>query len=296
MYGYVRPERSELKIREYEVFRGVYCGLCHTLKSRYGPLLRFAVNYDLTFLAMLLAEPGPQRTSPRRCPYHPLRRVICPTRSDAMDAAADYTVILAYWKLRDEAEDAGIAKSLGCRFLSAVMHRAYRKAAETRPGFAGTTESELHALRELEKEACPGIDAPADRFARILRAAADGQPDAERSRILRELLYHLGRIVYILDAVDDLEDDTRSGAYNPLRYRFSPVDGKLSADDARELRISLQHSHNSIVSAYELLDRSPYADILANILYLGLPAVTQAVFSGEWKASQRQRKERSLPL
>ena len=176
------------------------------------------------------------------------------------------------------------------------MRRAYRKAARSRPAFAGTTESELSALRELEREECPGIDAPADRFARILRAAADGEKDESRSRILRELLYHLGRIVYILDAVDDLADDMRSGAYNPLRYRFTPEDGRLSPEDEHELRTSLQHSHNSIVSAYELLDRSPYADILANILYLGLPAVTQAVFSGEWRASQRQRKKRSLQL
>lgn len=296
MYGYVRPERGELKIREYEVFRGVYCGLCHSLKARYGPMLRFAVNYDLTFLAMLLTGQESVRTSLRRCPYRPMRRTFCPERSDAMDAAADYSVILAYWKLRDEAADGRSLKSVGCGLLAAVMRGAYRKAARSRPAFTGTTESELSALRELEREECPGIDAPADRFARILRAAADGEKDESRSRILRELLYHLGRIVYILDAVDDLADDMRSGAYNPLRYRFTPEDGRLSPEDEHELRTSLQHSHNSIVSAYELLDRSPYADILANILYLGLPAVTQAVFSGEWRASQRQRKKRSLQL
>lgn len=296
MYGYVRPERGELKIREYETFRGVYCGLCHALSARYGPLLRFAVNYDLTFLAMLLTGPEPLRTGLRRCPYRPLRRTACPEQTEAMDAAADYSVILAYWKLRDEAEDGRPFRAFACRLLAAVMRGAYRKAAQTRPSFAGTAESELRALRELEKEKCPGIDAPADRFARILQAAADGEDDEVRSRVLRELLYHLGRIVYILDAVDDLADDMDSGAYNPLRYRFTPRDGKLTPEDERELRLSLQHSHNSIISAYGLLDRSPYAGILDNILYSGLPAVTQAVFSGEWRSSQRKRKERSIHL
>ena len=78
MYGYVRPLRDELKVREYETFRGVYCGLCHTLKKRYGPLYRYAVNYDMTFLAMLLAAPGDVGVCQKRCPYHPLRRMDCP--------------------------------------------------------------------------------------------------------------------------------------------------------------------------------------------------------------------------
>ena len=274
----------------------MYCGLCHTLKKRYGPLLRFAVNYDLTFLAMLLAGPQPMRTCPRRCPYHPLRPASCPERSEAMDAAADYTVILTYWKLRDGAEDKSFLPALGCRLLSSAMKGAYRKAASAQPEFAAVTEAELRALNELEGENCPRIDEPADHFAKILRAAADGEEDASRSRILRELLYHLGRIVYLLDAVDDLPDDIKSGAYNPLRFRFAPQDGKLSPEEERELRLSLQHSHNSIVSSYELIERTPYTEILTNILYIGLPAVTQAVFSGTWKASQRKRKERSLHL
>lgn len=296
MYGYVRPERGELKLREYDVFRGVYCGLCHTLQKRYGPLLRFAVNYDFTFLAMLLAGPEPVRTCPRRCPYHPLRKTACPERSGPMDAAADFTVILAYWKLRDGAEDKPFLPALGCRVLAALMRGAYRKASRVRPSFAVSAETELKALNDLEKENCASVDAPADRFARILRETAEGETDPARSRILRELLYHLGRIVYILDAADDLADDMKSGTYNPLRYRFEPKDGKLSPEEEQELRLSLQHSHNGIVSAFELLERTPYTDILTNILYIGLPAVTQAVFTGTWRASQRERKERSMHL
>lgn len=294
MYGYVRPEKGELKVREYETFRGVYCGLCHTLKKRYGPFLRYAVNYDLTFLAMLMAGSEPVDTCPKRCPYHPLRTAPCPaSSSDAMDAAADYTVILAYWKLRDGAQDKSFFPALGCRILAAFLRGAYRKAAELRPAFASVTETELRALGALEEERCAGVDAPADRFARILQAAAEGADDPARERILRELLYHLGRIVYILDAADDLEDDVRSGAYNPLRFRFAAENGKLSPADEKELRLSLQHSHNSISAAFALLEENPYTGILTNILYIGLPAVTQAVFSGQWKATRRERKERS---
>ena len=293
MYGYVRPERGELKVREYELFRGAYCGLCHTLKKRYGPLLRFAVNYDFTFLAMLLAGPEKRGTCKKRCPYHPVRVTACPEPDEAMDAAADCTVILAYWKLRDGVADKGFFGSLGCRLLSLALRPAWRKASRLRPEFGKTAEEELRQLSALEREQSPSIDAPADRFARILRAVSGVERDPVRRRVLGELLYHLGRIVYLLDAADDLKEDTASGAYNPLRFRFVPVDGKLSPEDEKELRLSLQHSHNSISAAYSLLDKNPYEGILTNIIYIGLPAVTQAVFSGVWRASRRDKTERS---
>lgn len=291
MYGYVRPERGELKMREYDVFRGVYCGLCHTLKKRYGPFLRFAVNYDLTFLAMLLADEKSVPVCPRRCPYHPLRRSACPEALSSLDEAADVTVILAYWKLRDGAEDSGLFKSLGYRLLAFSLRPAYRRAAAQKPDLAKCAEDELHELSLLEKESCPSVDAPADRFARILRETASGT--GERERILRELLYHLGRIVYILDAADDLAEDVSRGAYNPLRFRFEAGNGKLSPEDERELRLSLQHSHNSMCAAFVLLEGTAYTGILENIIYLGLPAVTQAVFDGSWRQRKRENRERS---
>ncbi len=306
MYGYVRPERGELRVREYEQFRGVYCGLCHTLAARYGPALRFAVNYDFTFLAMLLAGPDEPEPCARRCPYRPTRKTVCPGPSPAMDAAADYTVVLAYWKLRDGAADGRFFPALGSRLLAAAIGPAYRKAASRRPAFARETEQSLAALAALESGKCASLDAAADTFARILAAAAesagdkprpeagDSAGDPPRVRAVRELLYHLGRVVYVLDAADDLADDAAADAYNPLRYRFDTKDGRLSPEDEAGLRVTLSHSHNSIISAFQLLDGTPYTAILENIIYLGLPAAAQAVFSGTWRAGRRPgREERS---
>lgn len=294
MYGYVRPVRDELKVREYERFRGVYCGLCHTLKKRYGPLMRFAVNYDLTFLAMLLAGPEEGHSCSRRCPYHPLRRTDCPATYPAMEAAADYTVILAYWKMLDGARDEGFFGALGARLLAAVIRPSYKKAAAARPAFADTAKKELAALEALEDAKTPVLDAAADPFARLLSAAGEGADSDARARVLRELLYHLGRIVYVLDAADDLREDERTGAYNPLRYRYELQNGALSPEDETALRVVLTHSHNSILAAYALLEKNPYTGILDNIIYFGLPAVTQAVFSGEWRASHKNKRGRNL--
>ena len=54
MFGYVRPYKPELKVRDYESFRAMYCGLCRTLRKRHGVTGRLTLSYDMTFLATLL--------------------------------------------------------------------------------------------------------------------------------------------------------------------------------------------------------------------------------------------------
>lgn len=292
MYGYVRPDKGELKVSEYERFRGVYCGLCHELRRRYGPVCRFLVNYDFTFLAMLFAE-GETETKICRCPYHPFRKTACPRESKSLAAAADCTVVLAWWKLKDGAADSGFIKSAACRLACIFLRRSYNKASGRVPEFARTVEKELRELTALESANCPSVDAVADKFALILQSAAGTSDDESERRIMGPFLYHLGRIVYILDAADDLEEDIRSGGYNPLKFRFEMADGKLSSEDVICLRESLQLSHNHMSSAFVLMKQNPYSGILENTVYFGLPKVTQAVFDGSWKASANKKGERS---
>lgn len=293
MYGYVRPNKGELKISEYERFRGVYCGLCHELSARYGPICRFLVNYDFTFLAMLLTKDEEAGQTSRRCPYHPMRKTVCPQSRESLSTAADCTIILAYWKLMDGAADNGFLSSLGCKIACLFLRRHYRKAAVRLPAFATITEKNLRELAELEKASCDCVDAVADKFAVILECAAQCAESERRRRVLSQILYPLGRIVYLLDAVDDLPEDVVSGAYNPLKFRYELVSGKLSAADEESLRRSLQLSHDCICNAFVLLEQNPYTGILSNVIHFGLPSVTQSVFDGTWKKLGKFNRERS---
>jgi hypothetical protein len=188
--------------------------------------------------------------------------------------------------------DRGFLGRLGCALACLVLRSAYAKAAQKQPAFAKATEENLKALDVLERENCPSLDRVADRFAQILQAVAQAG-DSPRDRVLRQLLYPLGRIVYVLDAVDDLAEDEKSGGYNPLRYRYALEGGKLRDEDAAALRQSLQLSHNSLSAAFQLLEENPYTSLLSNVIYFGLPSVTQAVFAGTWQAGRPIHKKRS---
>ena len=126
MFGYVLPSRDRLDERERERFRAVYCGLCHTLRERYGFAASLLLNYDFTLLAILLSSGDEEPCTVRRCAVHPCKGCRAQTSTPALEAAADRTVILSWWQLRDHIADHGFWSGLKYRFASLFLRGAYR--------------------------------------------------------------------------------------------------------------------------------------------------------------------------
>ena len=284
MFGYVRPVREELKCRDFDLYKATYCGLCGAMRRRYGFLAPMFLNYDFTFLALLLEAPEERFTPCRgRCHANPLvKKPMCPA-SEALDAAADESVVLTWWQLRDKARDSGFWKGLPARVLALLLRPACRKAARRRPEFDRAVRESLEKLSALEKEQCPSMDRAADTFAVLLQAAAPVTGDEARDRALGQLLYHLGRWIYLIDAQDDLEQDRASGNYNAVAARFG------WSGDPEAMKRTLNHSLNLMGSAAQLAEFGCRWPVIENILYLGLPLVQQAVFDGSWRQIQKQK-------
>ena len=291
MFGYVRPYREELRVKELDGYQAMYCGLCTTMGDRHGFVARMLLSYDFVFLAMLLA-PREERpaTCRRRCPARlGLGKKTACAPGEGLSAAADESVILSYWKLRDNVRDNGFLKGLWPRVLSRLLRRGYRRAASAQPAFDGKVRACLEELRRLEEENSSSLDQTADTFARILQGASIPTGDEGRDRALGQLLYHVGRWIYLVDAWDDLEEDRASGGYNPIHARFDG--GEEGERDY--LRTTLRHSLNLARSAQVLLDLGCWSGTVENILHLGLPAVEELVFRGEWAQVRRLESRRN---
>ena len=52
MFGYVRIRKGDLRVKEYEFYKAVYCGLCHHQK-KLSRRLRYTLSYDLVLLALI---------------------------------------------------------------------------------------------------------------------------------------------------------------------------------------------------------------------------------------------------
>ena len=294
MFGYILPPQKEIAPQEYDQFRLAYCGLCHTLQRRYGFLSRFILNYDFTYLAILLSAGEETETRCGRCPVSPLKKQCYAAGSDALDLAADESIILTYWQLLDGVADHGFLKGLKYRILASVLRPAYRKAAAYRPDFAAITQEQLRLLDDLEKNCCDSLDRPADTFATLLAAAADALKDPMHRRILQQLLYHLGRWVYLIDAADDLPKDFAAGNYNPLVFRYGLRKGQLPPEIRSQFALTLDHSIHMAATAFELWDFGVWTELLSKTIYSSLFAVGKAVLDGTFHTRQRELKKYRL--
>lgn len=296
MFGYVKPSKGELRVWEYELWRAAYCGLCHTLKRRYGVVWTLLLNYDFCYLAILLCGAKDDRCTAckKRCMASPIRPLQVMAGNAALDYSADATVILSYHKIRDGIRDEHGWKRLFYRVLAFLARHGYRRAVERQPAFDRAVRENLDVLDRVEAARTPSLDRAADPFAKTLAAASEALPNDERRRILRELLYHTGRFIYIADAWDDVTDDLRSGSYNPVALRYN-LNRAPDADTAAALSETLEQSAASAIAAMELLPLGDFTGIVENVLYLGLPAVANALReNGCVHKSQKGKRHGSL--
>ena len=108
---------------------------------------------------------------------------------------------------------------------------------------------------------------------------------------------HLGRWIYLVDALDDLKEDSRSGSYNPLLLRYETRDGALQPEDRERVAATLDASIRTMAAAFELADFGCWRRIIESVVYEGLYAVGNAVLNGTFRKytrnRERQRKGRT---
>lgn len=295
MFGYVRARWDILSEEERQAYQSAYCGVCHAMGKHYGHFSRLFLNYDFAFLAMLMAPP--QTTCSNGCKgcfLHPIKGHPACENGAWLEQAAGESVILTYWKLKDSINDLSLLKGLPIRVLCLFLSRGYQKAKKRYPVFDTEVSCLLQELSRLEQENCPSIDQTADCFARLLCKATPVTSNSGQNRALSQLLYHLGRWIYLIDGVDDLAKDKKSGNYNPIAARFP----NWSDEDQQYLYVNLQHSLSMAGSAFQLLEPNQWTSVIENILYYGLPNVTELVFCGKWNEYKNRRGtttvERSL--
>ena len=289
MFGYIRPRIDELKVRQEAEYKAAYCGLCRCLGRRHGLIARFLVNYDITFAWLLIAGRGePSPCSRQFCPANPLKKKACRPIDSAMEYCADLCVILCTASLQDRRRDEKGLRKLPPALACAALRRANRRACENRPALAELTRTQLDRLGGLEADRCDSMDRAADAFAALLSHCADGAIEGE-VRPEQQLLYHVGRFIYLVDALDDLKSDAKSGDYNPLLYRFSCPDGILSGDDRAYVRQSILASVSMARAALALCELRSNREILENIVSLGMPAVLDAVDRGTFQSNRKMK-------
>lgn len=271
MFGHLAAQPGALTQEELARYKSAYCGLCRSLKLRHGELSRLTLNYDLTFLALLLGslyEPE-ECTGEQRCLAHPRERHGY-TVTEMTDYAADMNVMLAYLKCMDNWRDDASVVSLAA---AAALKKAYSALAQKYPRQHEAMASSLASLAALESARDENADAAAAAFGALMAEVLVYRED-RWSDALRRMGGALGRFVYIMDAVMDLDSDTLRNSYNPFRRYYG-------LDNARRFRDILRMLLSECVYYFDKLPLVQDAGILKNILCFGLWQQFDAKYKGE---------------
>ena len=261
MFGYVVADRSKLTETQLSRYQSCYCGLCRCIGQRHGTLQRAALNYDMTFLILLLGslyEPQEQADS-CRCVVHPLTPH--PHWSTDITAyAADLNMALAYYNCMDDWHDDRRAKAY---LLASVFRRSARSVETIWPDQCRAIVSCMDTLRQIEAQDLQDPDAGANAFGTLMGTLFVWKQDRWAS-LLRQMGEALGRFIYLMDAVLDLERDIQRGSYNPLRSRSQS--GMKAEDFLPVLKLLI----GDCTDAFERLPLLQDLDLLRNILYSGV--------------------------
>jgi len=260
LFGYVTINKSELKFKEYYSYKGYYCGLCKTLKLKYSNKSRMTLNYDMTFLILLLSslyEPE-NKIYNERCIVHPSKKQLI-IQNEVSEYAASLNIILSYYNLLDNWNDDRDYKSL---LLLKSLSKEYNKAEKKLSEKTKIIREKLHNISELEKSNTDDIDKVSNEFGYLMEEIFLYRKD-NWEKTLRKIGFYLGKFIYLLDAYEDMEKDEENNSYNPFNL--------LHTDNKEQYAKELLMLNLSFLS--EEIEKLPLMQdkaVIDNIIYSGI--------------------------
>lgn len=279
MFGYVTINKPEMKIKDFERYRMYYCGLCQSLKKRYGMTGQISLTYDSTFAAVLLTALYEPATSDCecRCMVHPMSKKNY-LRNLAIDYMADMNILLSYYKCLDDWED---DRNLVKLSYSGVIRNKVKKTAKTYRHKAVVIRKKIRELSSYEKAKNTNIDVLAGCFGDIMREIfavspnelkGNGEADSniykeDWSEKLGEFGFYLGKFIYILDAYDDVKEDVAKDKFNPFTDKYKSMETEQFKGYVKQLLMLVAAD---MAKAYEKLPIVEEVSILRNVIYSGI--------------------------
>ncbi len=259
--------------------------MCKTLGRLYSPLAQAFLSYDFTFLALVklsLADDCPSFKK-SRCHYNPLVKCnICVSDNNILSFCADAVVIISYYKVMDDLADRGALKKLRALLCLPFIFLIWKKARKRAPGIESVVSKAVEKQKKTEALQEVNLDMAAEPSAGALsEILAFGESDEAKARLLRRLGYLIGRWIYIVDAVDDLEADLRKQCFNPFAKEWADAVRNGKAGEFEQYaRSVLNTTAGEAVKAFELLEVRRFKSILENILYDGLAVSAEQAICG----------------
>lgn len=300
LFGYITPLKAELKVKDFGRFKCYYCGLCCQIKKQFGNIPRLSLNYDMTFLGLLLDGLNPEeiKVDSHICMLHPTEKKTIVVDNKPLSYASAINIALFYYKLVDDVND---DKNIKSKISASVLHSYRKKFSKSILKTDEKIKETLRELDELEKNKnFTSIDEICDPFSRLVGIVLRDYPfelsnDCDKLRnTLYDLGYSIGKWIYLIDALDDLKDDMEKKKFNPINFLYNK--DNLEYNEFIELikpriEFTILNCGYTCKENLMMLDLKRNKDILYNIIELGLMDKYLRVINNPENTNETKRRD-----
>ena len=272
MFGYLSLNKGELKIKDYETYHSFYCGLCRTLKEKFGKIGQMTLTYDMTFLTILLTSlyELPYKKKNNRCMLHPQKKYPM-IITEASNYCSDMNLLLAYHNFMDDWID---EKRIDKLILANQLKKKYELVEKHYERQAKAVRAYIKQLHQCEKRQERDLDKIAGHTGKLLGEIFVWKEDMWAPH-LRKMGYYIGKYIYLIDAFEDKEKDERNHQYNP--WLLQTKEYRSTEYCQTVLRMMMIES----AKEFEFLPCIDHIDILRNVIYSGVWYQFSRIVNGE---------------
>jgi hypothetical protein len=280
MFGYVRTDTPNMYVKDLVLYKASYCGLCKGIGKKCGLRGRCVLNYDLTFLSVLIHNllDVDLKIKKEHCILHPIIKRPIAEVDEITTKIGALNVILAHYKLRDDKIDDGKGG-----IKSAFISKAYKKAKKEQPKFDEIVKDMYAELVSLEKKQVDSVDRISDPFGKMMVNCVKELVGEKFTEQLETLSYNMGKWIYLIDALDDFDKDKRKKNFNVFINMYNKINSKCELMEGHKQEIEEIFSTvlGEIFESANGLEYNFNHDLIDNITRYGLRAQTKNIMENK---------------
>ena len=278
MFGYISPDAPYLFKKDETLYQALYCGLCKSIGKGCGQTARTALTYDMAFTSALIHNIKGEdvKIEKQRCVVHPFKRRPMALTDETTVALGCVNTVLTYYKLLDDKQD-GEARGV----LRHLYRAGYKKAVKRHPEIGEIISRFIKEQAEIEKNNCDVIDMACEPTAIMMKEAGRYILGDFATEHTDNLFYHIGKWVYLIDALDDYDKDVKKGRYNVLYNAYKePTRAEAVKKGGEEIKFVFDMTFSEMRRSLSNIKFYFNHDLTDNIILRGIPVKSRTLFYG----------------
>ncbi len=295
----------ELLLKDCLYYKLYYCSICRHMVKTHNRLYAFVNTYEGTLIAMLYNEMVVQdiQAVKDRCSGMPIAKV--PALSSdhpAIRLGALISLLAFQIKFQDNLDDEeGFWVTRYNKVLQSRFQKAFNNHYDQYQAFNIDIEqikAEQKVLHDLEQSSASYSEIQerwGETFAYIMTQPFKDKIDASRFSALEVFFKSLGKVINLIDAIEDFHSDLKAGRFNLIHHteQSSNPDNRTWLEETGKKYVqhivSEKQALQECLPALGLIESLP---VVQNIITHCLDKETAKVF--EFMVKKKQNPERTL--